>query len=213
MQSDSEAGLTELDRALAEISEIRSHLARAVDFRGFGPATFAATGVIAAAVAVIQVFWLKDPAANVAAYLALWFGAAAVSGAIIGFEMLSRSRRIHSILADDMVRSAFEQFAPAGVAGLALTAVVVRFLPGLEWMLPGLWQIVFGLGVFASCRFLPRAMWLVGAWYVSAGLFGLAFGGGANALAPWTMGAPFAIGQLMVAAVLRFGAGGGDDAD
>jgi len=30
-------------------------------------------------------------------------------------------------------------------------------------MLPGLWQIVFSLGVFSSCRFLPRPMLAAGA--------------------------------------------------
>ena len=41
-------------------------------------------------------------------------------------------------------------------------------------MTPGLWQITFGLGVFASCRFLPRGMLLVGGWYVASGLACLA---------------------------------------
>ena len=70
---------------------------------------------------------------------------------------------------------------------------------------------VFGLGVFASWRFLPRMMGLVGAWYVAAGLACLAFAGEAHAFSPWVMGGPFAVGQLMVAAVLRFGVGGGDE--
>jgi hypothetical protein len=72
-------------------------------------------------------------------------------------------------------------------------------------MLPGLWELIFSLGVFASCRFLPRQMFGVGVWYLAAGLFCLAAGAAAHALSPWMMGIPFGIGQILVAAVLQFG--------
>jgi hypothetical protein len=91
-----------------------------------------------------------------------------------------------------------------------LTGVLFWFAPQSLWMLPGLWQILFGLGVFASGRFLPRAMGMVGFWYLAAGLLSLAFASGAGAFAPWVMGAPFGIGQLLVAAALHFSAGGED---
>ena len=63
-------------------------------------------------------------------------------------------------------------------------------------MLPGLWQIVFSLGFFASCRLLPRPMFAVGVWYLAAGLASLAFASGAHAFSPWAMAVPFGIGQL-----------------
>jgi hypothetical protein len=75
------------------------------------------------------------------------------------------------------------------------------------WMLPGLWELIFSLGVFASCRFLPRQMSAVGAWYLAAGLCCLAAGSAARTLSPWMMGIPFGVGQLLVAAVLQFGYG------
>ena len=56
-------------------------------------------------------------------------------------------------------------------------------------MIPGLWQIVFGLGVFASCRFLPGAIVVVGVWYVASGLACLAWAQGPLAFSAWTMGA------------------------
>jgi hypothetical protein len=70
-------------------------------------------------------------------------------------------------------------------------------------MLPGLWQVLFSMGVFASCRFLPRQMFAVGVWYLAAGVTCLALGSGA--FSPWAMGLPFGFGQLMVATVLQFG--------
>ena len=203
--------MSDFDRALAQINALRSQMAKATEFRGYGPVTFAVTGAVAALAGLAQGRWLSDPAAHATAWLALWMGVAAISAAIIGVEMVGRSRRLHVHLANDMIRAAVEQFLPCAVAGGALTAVLATFAPQALWMLPGLWQILFGLGVFASCRFLPRAMLVVGAWYLGTGLLCLALGGGAQTFAPWTMGVPFGIGQLLVAAVLRLAAGGQDD--
>lgn len=203
--------MSDFDRALAQISAIRNQMAKATEFRGYGPATFAVTGAIAALAGLAQQRWLPDAANHTTAWLALWMGVATVSAAVIGVEMVGRSRRLHVHLANDMIRAAVEQFLPAAVAGGALTAILGTAAPQSLWMLPGLWQILFGLGVFASCRFLPRPMLLVGWWYLGAGLLCLAFGGGAQTLSAWTMAAPFGVGQALVAAVLRLSAGGGDD--
>jgi hypothetical protein len=74
-------------------------------------------------------------------------------------------------------------------------------------MLPGLWQIVFSLGFFASCRSLPRPMFAIGVWYLAAGLATLAFASEAHALSPWAMAVPFGIGQFLMAAVLYVSVG------
>jgi hypothetical protein len=195
--------MRELDKALADISEIRSQMARGTEFRGYGPATLASTGVLAMLAAAGQALWLRDAASDVGRYVALWGTAATISVILIGLDMILRSRRIHSGLAQEMIWSAVEQFLPAGVAGGLLTAVLLRYAPESLWMLPGLWQIIFSLGVFACCRFLPRAMFGVGIWYLIAGLACLVLAQGEHALAPWAMGLPFGLGQLFVAAVLQ----------
>jgi hypothetical protein len=200
--------MTDLDRALAEIGAIRSQLARGERFHGLGPTAFAATGVLAVLAALGQGHWM--PAPGITGFMTLWIVVAAVSAAVIGVEMIDRSRRMHSHLADEMIVAAVLQFLPAAGAGVLLTAVLFWFAPQCLWMAPGLWQITFGLGVFASCRFLPRALLLVGGWYVASGLACLAYGQGPHALSAWTMGVPFGVGQLLVAAALRF-SGEADD--
>jgi hypothetical protein len=202
--------MEELDRALADITAIRSQLARGTEFRGYGPVTVAATGFVAVGAAGIQALWLPDPAADLFAYVVIWVATAAISIVLIGIEMVARSRRIHSGLADAMIHAATEQFTPAGVAGALLTFVLFRFAPQSLWMLPGLWQIIFSLGIFASCRSLPRPMFGAGIWYLAAGLAGLAFANGAHAYSPWAMAVPFAVGQLLIAAVLYWSVGESD---
>jgi hypothetical protein len=199
------AGVTELQKALAEISAIRGQLARGMEFRGYGPGTLAGTGILALLAAGAQALWLRNPAQAVNAYLALWVGTAALSLGVIAVETFARARRVHSGLAMQLIHAALEQFLPVIVAGLMLTVVLCRVAPQELWLLPALWQVLFSLGVFASCRFLPQPMFAVGLWYLAAGLGCLVVGSGSHALAPWLMGVPFGVGQLLVAAVLQFG--------
>ena len=202
--------MQDLDKALADFTGIRSQLARGIEFRGYGPLTVAATGGLALAAAAAQALWLPDPATHVVPYLVLWVATAVVSVVLIGIEMVARSRRIHRGLADEMIHAATEQFVPAGVAGALLTFVLFQFAPQTLWMLPGLWQIVFSLGFFASCRVLPRPMFAIGVWYLAAGLMSLAFASGAQAFSPWAMALPFGIGQLVMAAILHMSVGAAD---
>jgi hypothetical protein len=200
--------MTELHRAISDIRSIRGQLARGMEFRGYGPATVSITGLLALLAAAVQQLWLDAGAAwldsPLVRYLSIWVPVAMLSFALIVAEAVVRARRLHAGLASQMMRSALEQFLPPLCAGLLLTVVIVASASANTWMLPGLWQLIFSLGVFASCRFLPRAMFVVGVWYLAAGLACLALGG-ARAFSPWAMGVPFGVGQLLVAVVLQFG--------
>jgi hypothetical protein len=196
--------MNDLNKALGDISSIRRQMARSTEFRGYGPATLAATGLIAILAASGQALWLPDPVNHIAAYLGIWISTAILSAALIGTQMFTRTRRMHSGMADEMIRMAVEQFLPSSGAGALITVVLIRFVPSVLWMLPGFWQITFSLGVFSSCRFLPRPMAAAGAWYLLTGLTSIALADN-RALSPWTMGISYGVGQLLVAAVLRFG--------
>jgi len=201
----------DLRRALSDIDSIRQQLAAGTMFRGFGPAVIAATGILALATAGAQSIWLDDPGREPFAFFAGWVFAAIVSAGLIGAEMLARSRRHHSGLADAMILNAIGQFLPAGVAGAAIGLVLLAFAPATLWLLPGLWLVLVGLGIFASMRSLPRTIALAGTWYFAAGVGVLILSSQTQALSPWAMGLPFAVGQLLMAAILHFAYGADDD--
>jgi hypothetical protein len=199
--------MRDFDKALADISAIRSQIAAGTAFRGYGPAAVAATGGLALVTTFLQFLWLDDPTGQPMEFFAGWAAAALVSGAMIWIEMLARSRRHHSGLADAMVHQAVEQFLPAGAAGVLLAMMLWKFAPEALWLLPGLWQVLVSLGVFASVRSLPRTVAFAGAWYFVAGFATLLFASQNHALSPWTMGLPFVIGQCLMAAILHFASG------
>jgi len=195
--------MNDLNKALGDISTIRRQVARTTEFRGYGPATLAATGGIAILAAAVQALWLPNPVDHIPAYLAIWISTALVSSALIGIQTVTRAHRMHSGMADEMIRMAVEQFLPAAGVGALMTIVLVGFAPSVLWMLPGLWQVIFCLGVFSSCRFLPRPIVAAGVWYLLTGLICITLAD-ARALSPWAMGIPFGAGQLLVAGILFF---------
>jgi hypothetical protein len=198
--------MSDLQQALAEINAIRTQVARDSQFRGYGPASIAASGVLAVLVAAIQSHWVKD-GQDFSVFLAAWVATAAVSVALAAIETFTRARRVHSGFAMEMIHAAVEQFLPAVIVGVLLTVVLLRAAPREVWLLPGLWALVFSLGVFASCRFLPRQTFAVGVWYLVAGLTCLLVQSGSRTFLPWTMGISFGVGQLLVALVLQYGFG------
>jgi hypothetical protein len=197
--------VADLYKALAQIHAIRGQVARGTEFRGYGPETVAATGLLAVAAALVQSVFLKNPMDHLTGYLTLWIATAAVAVLVSGLQTVLRTRRVHPGLARQMMLSAAESFAPAIGAGALVTGVLARSAPQELWLLPGLWQVFYGLGIFASCRFLPRQMLAVGVWFLAAGALCLTAGITGRALSPWEMGFPFGIGQLLIAAVLKFG--------
>jgi hypothetical protein len=196
--------MTDLRQALDEIRQIRTQVARDTQFRGYGPKSIAASGALAIAVAAAQAHWMRDTR-DFAAFAVVWIATAFVSLALVAIETIARARRAHTGYAKEMIHAAVEQFLPALLVGVLLTAVVMRAAPQQAWMLPGLWQLMFSLGVFASCRFLPRPTFAVGVWYLIAGLTSLIVQSGSQSLLPWTMGIAFGIGQLFVSAVMYHG--------
>ena len=70
--------MPELQKALAEIDQIRGVIARVNDFRGYGPVSVAASGLLALGVALAQTHWPLRLAPGPRGYLAVWIGVAAL---------------------------------------------------------------------------------------------------------------------------------------
>ena len=205
--------MRDLDKALADIFAIRSQIAAGTAFRGYGPEAMAATGALALLTAVAQALWLDKPTAEPLMFFAGWAVTALVCCGIIWVEMQARSRRHHSGLADAMIQQAIEQFLPSAAAGVMLAIMLGKFAPEALWMLPGLWQVLVSLGMFASARSLPRTIVFAGAWYFVAGFATLVVASQDHALSPWTMGLPFTVGQLLMAMILYVASGEEDDVE
>ncbi|MEG6509969.1 hypothetical protein V6C03_13440 [Methyloligella sp. 2.7D] len=204
--------MRDYEKALSDIADIRSKVAASTTFRGLGPAALGLSGLMALLTAICQSLFLTDPLDVPFLFFSAWIVVAAISGVLIGAEMIVRSRQEHGGLADSMILNAVHQFLPAGAAGTALGAILWRFAPDHVWMLPGLWSILVSLGLFAAVPSLPRTVAVAAAWYFVAGCAVLMWAASGPALSPWMMGLPFAVGQLLLAAIIYKTSGDLDDA-
>ena len=192
----------ELREALQQISDIRQQMARSEVFRGYRSLTVGFSGVLGLLAAAFQSQWVASPATDLRRYLFLWVGVALISATVAAVELAQRARNAGSPLAREMTRLAVEQFIPCLVVGAMLTACIYWSAPHVAWMLPGLWALLFGLGIFASCRLLPSPVVWAGLYYVVCGCLCLRWGQGENAFSPWQMAITFGGGQLLCAAIL-----------
>jgi hypothetical protein len=159
--------------------------------------------VFGIAAAALQASCIPVPTERIEDYLTLWVGVALLNLLMVGSELAVRwssdapwKRRL-------MVQ-AIQQFSPTLLAGAVLTAIVAARSPEIAWTLPGLWAILFSLGIFACSRVLPRAVAWVGVYYLASGAICLAQGPGEWSLSPWLMIGTFGVGQLLAAAILAF---------
>ena len=190
----------ELSDALTQIADIRGQIARSGTFRGYRSVPTAFSGMIALLAAAAQQRWVPNPYQAVDAYLWIWFGAAMLSLFTVALEMILRLRRSGCTVQREMSLAAAEHFFPCLAAGALLTFVIVEYAIETGWMLPGLWMILFSLGIFSSRRFLPKQAIGLGGFYMLAGALVLSMRYRAG-LSPWTMGLPFGFGQLVAAAM------------
>ncbi|HVK14824.1 MAG TPA: hypothetical protein VM597_39165 [Gemmataceae bacterium] len=192
----------ELREALDSIAVIRRRMAETEVFRGYRALPVAASAVFALVAGFLQPTLLPRPDRDVPGYVGLWSGVAFLSMAAAGLAMVLRDRVAGTSLTRPVTWLAVGQFIPCLVGAAAVTLVIVRVAPEFAWALPGLWQVFFSQGVFASCRLLPRPAFAVGVFYLAAGVATLVLARGDQALAPWAMAGPFGVGQMLSAAVL-----------
>lgn len=192
----------EVQEAIDQVALIRRQLARAELFRGYRSSAAAASAVLALATAWAQVLLIPDPASRPIIYVGLWALAALVATLTSAVPLVHRARLDASPLLREKTYSALGMLAPCLAAGALVTLTLLVADASVLWLLPGLWSVMFGLGVFASLPVLPRPMAGVGSFYLFAGAAALGLARGSDAFSPWAMILTFGVGQLLAAAVL-----------
>jgi hypothetical protein len=186
--------------ALSQISEIHEHLAKAEVYRGFRSSPVAVSGLCGLLAASVQsrVLPADDPVMTVV----YWVVVATLCGVVGGSETLYNYVFRDDPFARRRTRKVVGQFVPCLAAGTAVTVGLVRVSTDLVPLLPGLWAILFGLGIFAARPYLPRAIGWVALYYLAAGSQLLMWAGDVVGLSGWAIGATFGTGQLAAALAL-----------
>lgn len=187
--------MNDLDSALDDIARIREQLAASIRFQGLAPGIVAISGCFALALGLWQYSTQDDN-------LIVWILLAAVCALMIGIEAVSRARKAHRSMADRMLGSTLNRFLPVATAGAISGVIVLIRVPEFARILPGIWQLLMGIGIFAVLSGLPRQMTIAGGFYLLTGAVSLFLSGVQGPSATLLMALPFGCGQLLVAAIL-----------
>lgn len=191
--------MTDLERALADIAEVRDRLGHVQRFKGYSGIAAAASGCFALAAGVLQAVLVPhvQSAHQGHLYFALWFACCAAAmlvnyGAIAHWYVSNASARERWQTA-----SVGLAILPALVLGAALSFALLN--ANLVAFLPGVWYGCYAVGLFASRTMLPRSVLPVAAAFL---LFGIAllFVPREIALAWWVLPAGFGLGQIVIGA-------------
>jgi len=196
--------MTDLNKALADIADIRDQIESARLFRGFGPWVIALSGLLAFAVTALQLVQPERYAGDSLYMLTVWVGMALFALALILMEMWALSRRHHGSMAFPMARRVAEGFLPALMIGAIIGGVVLVRAPDTVWILPSVWQFMIAAGLFASMGSMHKNIYWVAIWYFLCGSVSLIALSGGTPLSPLFMGIPFGVGQILMGLVLAF---------
>jgi hypothetical protein len=207
MDGEGRIGLAE---AIERIGEIHGHLAKQEVYRGYRPVPVAVSGFAALAAALAEPRLLgAHPSPH--AFVAYWMALAAFAMLLPGLRIAHRHLTVDDELARGKTRRVLGQLVPSLAAGGGLTAALLLLPDPPVALLPGLWALVFGLGMFASRPYLPKATGWVALFYFAAGLALLAGSGDLHALSGWRVAGVFGPGQIVAALVLRRNLGRGEE--
>lgn len=194
-------GVNDIEATLRDLAHVRAQLAASSRFEGLAPGVIAMTGGFAFALGL----WQRQSHET---GLIDWIALAAVSALAVMIESIARARTRHRILAWRMMGAALGRFLPVIAAGGLAGLAILLFAPAQARVLPGLWQILIGVGGFAIVPSLPRGMALAAGFYLATGAVSLALAG-QPAVPLWLlMALPFGTGQLLAAAILWRGGKG-----
>ena len=194
--------VTELERALSDIAEVRERLAMEQRFKGYSGVAAMLSGVLAVLAGLAQRAIVPAPSGTHQEhlYFAIWFLCAALAaminyGAILNWFWSDASARDRW-----QTRTVGLSILPALLRGAGFSfALLVR---GEVAALPGVWYGCYGVGLFASRTMLPRGVVPIAAAFLVIGI-ALLFAPPSIALAWWVLPAGFGIGQAAIGALVR----------
>ncbi len=187
--------------ALSRIDAIHEQLAKGEVYRGFQVRGVALAGLAGLLAAAVQPWCIN--LGDAPGFVHYWLIVAVACGLLAGGPAAYAYCFREDVFARRRTRRVLGQFLPCLVAGAVVTASLLQAGPDFIALLPGLWAVLFGLGVLATRPYLPRAVGWVGLFYIAAGAFLLQRAVTIPNLSPWAVGGVFGLGHLASAVVLH----------
>lgn len=191
----------EVREALDRISEIHAHLAKTEVYRGSRPRPVVFGALLGLLAAALSPRFVADGDPH--GYLRYWIPVGLLAFAVSASGIARGCLRSADPAFGRRTRQVAVQLGASLGASLLVTIALAR-TPDAVGLLPGLWALLLGLGIWSLRPFAPRGTGWVAAFYVGAGALLLARHTDPAALSGWRLGGVFAVGQFGAALVLHF---------
>ena len=187
--------MTELERALLDIAEVRDRLATTQRFKGYSAVAAALSGVFAVIAGVVQALVVPMPhgAHQHRLYFAIWF-VCATAAMLVNYGAIA-----HWFVSDESARDRWQtrtvgiSILPSVLLGGALSFALLAH--DAVSYLPGIWFGCYAVGLFASRTLVPRGVLPIAVALLAFGI-GLLFVPPSVALAWWVLPAGFGAAQI-----------------
>ena len=154
------------ERAMDNLRFIRETMEQAGTFTaisGWGQCGIGLTAIIAALIAAEQPSLVR--------WVAIWVAEAVVASGISVASMVLKARATREPLHPKSVRKLVLSFSPSMLVGALLTVVLVRLQ--LDFLLPGVWMLLYGTGVVAAGTYSERIVPFMGMAFMTLGAVAL----------------------------------------
>lgn len=189
--------MRDLERALADIAEVRERLGHVQRFKGYSGIAAITSGAFALACGPLQAMLVPrvQTVHEGHLYFALWFACCAAS-ILVNYGAIA-----HWYVNDATARERWQtatvglSIVPALILGAMLSVAFLR--ANLYAYLPAVWYGCYGVGLFASRTMVPRAVVPIAAAFLIAGVL-LLFVPPSIALSGWVLSLGFGVGQILI---------------
>ena len=193
--------VTEIERALADIAEVRDRLAGSQRFKGYSALAAGLSGAFALSAGIVQAALIGTPTLQHEGriYFAIWFVCCA------GSILVSYGAIAHWFVNDATARDRWQtrtvglSMLPSIVLGAAFSLALVQ--NDLVRVLPGVWFACYGVGLVASRLTIPRGVLPIAGAFVITGI-ALLFAPASLALQWWINALGFGAGQIAIAVLV-----------
>jgi len=188
------------DRAIDHLVEIHRHLAKTEIYRGYRALPAFLSGLFAFVGAALQPFFVEGKPDLL--FVWYWSALAGLSALIATAEILYNYTIRESSTERRRTRTVAMQFFPCVAGGTFITIALVTTDPSGVRFLPGIWAVVYGLGIFSARPYFPRMIGVAALGFMLAGTALLLMADRGSSLHPWAMGLTFGIGQIATGLIL-----------
>lgn len=150
-------------RALADLTYIRQTMERATVLT-----SVPGWGGIAMGVTALGAAWFASRQTSAAEWLAVWLGEAVLALGVGGVAMIRKAEATGASLVGRAGRLFAGAFAPPVLAGAVLTGVL--YGGGEVGLLPGLWLLLYGVGVTTAGAYSVRPVPVMGICFMGLGV-------------------------------------------